>query len=195
MAMTAALLMLVGAAAALTALIVVHLLPTGLNPLRDPVSQYGITRYRGWYWAAAGGAAVAGVGGALFFSLIDTVIAKVTVILLVGFFVARALIGFFPMDEPGEATTRRGRTHNLLATLAFASVTAAAFTAAGALHDGGFADAAGWSPVLGVVMAVGAVGLVLGRRLRGIFGLAERLIYVGFIAWFVLIGVLALGGR
>ena len=189
----AALLLLAGAAIALLSLVVAHLLPTGLNPLRDPVSQYGITRYRGWYWSAAGGAALAGVGGVLFFAPTGTGIALVTVVLLAVFALARAAIGFFPMDAPGSARTGTGRTHNLLATAAFASVTAAAFTGAGALHDAGFPDASAWSTACGAVMAVGTVGLLVTRRARsGLFGLAERLIYVGFLAWFFLLGALAL---
>ncbi|MDN3494898.1 DUF998 domain-containing protein [Planococcus sp. APC 4015] len=190
----AAVLLLVGTGITLVSLIVVHLLPTGLNPLRDPVSQYGITRYRGWYWSAAAGAALAGVGGAVFFAPTSSTIAIVTVVLLVMFAVARALIGFFPMDAPERAATRAGRLHNLLATAAFASVTAAAFTGAGALRDAGFADASVWSTVCGAIMALGTVGLILATRagLRAFFGLAERLIYVGFLAWFVLLAVLAL---
>lgn len=52
----AALLLFVGTGIALVSLIIVHLLPTGLDPLKDPVSRYGIIPYWGWYWAAAGGA-------------------------------------------------------------------------------------------------------------------------------------------
>ncbi len=39
------------------ALIMLHLLPTGYNPVRDAVSDYGVGRYRGWFWlqAVAGG--------------------------------------------------------------------------------------------------------------------------------------------
>ncbi|WP_157813896.1 MULTISPECIES: DUF998 domain-containing protein [unclassified Microbacterium] len=190
----AAVLLLAGVAIALLSLIVVHLLPTGLNPVRDPVSQYGITSYRGWYWSAAGGAAVAGIGGVLFFAPTGGVISTVTIVLLAVFAVARAAIGFFPMDAPGSGRTGTGRTHNLLATAAFASVTAAAFTGAGALHDAGFPDASAWSTACGVVMAVGAIGvLITARRERlGLFGLTERIIYLGFLAWFVLLGVLAL---
>jgi hypothetical protein len=191
---SAAILLIAGVVLALLSLIVVHLLPTGLNPMRDPVSQYGITRYRGWYWSAAGGAALAGVGGILFFVPTEGVISTVTIVLLVVFAVARAAIGFFPMDAPGVTRTRTGRIHNLLATAAFASVTAAAFTGAGALHDAGFPDASAWSTACGVVMAVGTFGmLITARRERpGLFGLAERIIYLGFLAWFALLGVLAL---
>ena len=190
----AAVLLLAGVVIALVSLVVLHLLPTGLNPLNDPVSRYGITRYRAGYWLAAGGAAVAGVGGVLFFAPTSGVISTVTIVLLVVFAAARAAIGFFPMDAPGSGRTAVGRAHNLLATAAFASVTAAAFTGAGALHDAGFPDASAWSTACGVVMAVGTLGLlVTARRARSVlFGLAERLIYLGFLAWFVLLGVFAL---
>jgi hypothetical protein len=191
----ASVLLLLGAVAALVSLVVVHVLPTGLNPLRDPVSQYGITSYRGWYRSAALSAALAGVGGVIYFAQVPGVAALITLILLVVFAAARALIGFFPMDAPGESRTGTGRLHNILATLAFAPVTAAAFVGAGALHDAGAGDLSIWSTLCGVVMAVGAVGLLLtarATRLRTFFGLAERLIYVGFIAWFILLGVAAL---
>jgi hypothetical protein len=41
------------------ALIVLHALPTGYNPIRDAVSDYGVGPYRGWFWlqAVAGGLA------------------------------------------------------------------------------------------------------------------------------------------
>lgn len=191
----ASVLLLVGAVGALVSLVVVHVLPTGLNPVRDPVSQYGITRYRGWYRAAALSAALAGVGGIISFAQVPGVAALITLILLVVFAAARALIGFFPMDAPGDTRSGTGRLHNLLATLAFAPVTAAAFVGAGALHDAGAGELSTWSTVCGVIMAVGAVSLLLTTRisgLRNLFGLAERLIYVGFIAWFILLGVAAL---
>lgn len=41
------------------ALIVLHVLPTGYNPIRDAVSDYGVGPYRAWFWlqAVAGGVA------------------------------------------------------------------------------------------------------------------------------------------
>ncbi|GAA1918486.1 hypothetical protein GCM10009775_08830 [Microbacterium aoyamense] len=188
----ASVLLLLGAGLTLVSLVVVHVLPTKLSPLRDPVSQYGITPFRGWYWSAAGGAAIAGVGGALLFSTIPGAIAIVTTVLLGVFAVARALIGVFPMDAPDAAKSRTGRTHNLLAFAAFASVTAAAFTGAGAIHDAGAPTLSTWSTIFGVIMALGTVGMILAAAipaLHGVFGLAERLIYAGFIAWFLTLGL------
>ena len=49
------------------ALIMLHLLPTGYNPVRDAVSDYGVGRYRGWFWlqAVAGGVGCLALGIAL----------------------------------------------------------------------------------------------------------------------------------
>ena len=49
------------------ALITLHLLPTGYNPVRDAVSDYGVGPYRGWFWlqAAAGGVGCLALGIAL----------------------------------------------------------------------------------------------------------------------------------
>ena len=49
------------------ALITLHLLPTGYSPVRDAVSDYGVGRYRGWFWlqAVAGGVGCLTLGIAL----------------------------------------------------------------------------------------------------------------------------------
>jgi len=162
----------------------------------DPVSQYHLTRYRPVILVLTLSAAVAGIGAILALSGMLGGAATVCIVLLVIFVVARALIPFLRMDPPGSATTAIGRLHNVLAFLAFGSAIAVAFVAGGALHDGGFAAQVTWSTVFGVVGAIGAVGLLVGliARRSALFGLFERLIYLGFIAWFLLIGVTALLG-
>jgi hypothetical protein len=47
------------AAVETAALIVLHVLPTGYDPIRDAVSDYGVGPYRPWFWlqAVAGGLA------------------------------------------------------------------------------------------------------------------------------------------
>lgn len=99
------------------------------------------------------------------------------------------------MAVPGSPVTTVGRLHNVLAFGAFGSAIAVAFVAGGALHDAGYSVQATWSTILGVVSAVGAVGLLVGRSARqaGMFGFFERLIYLGFIAWFLMIGFAAIG--
>jgi len=187
------LIALIAVAVTLVSLIVLHVAPTGLSPLRDPVSQYGISAFRALYATAAISAGIAGVGAILVVAGIPGSIA--TVILLAVFSAARIAIPFFPMDSPGWGATRTGRFHNVLAFLAFGSVTAAAFVGAGMLHDAGHPVTGLLSTVFGVIMAVGAVVMLISRvreRLRGVFGAAERLIYLGFIGWFIALGVSAL---
>ena len=180
------------------ALIALHVLPTGLSPRRDPVSQYALTKYAVGYRIATLAAAVAGASAAvLIATTLEGTASTIAVILLAVFALSRLLIGFFPMDAPDATKTGTGRTHNLLAFAAFGSLTAAAFVVAGAFHDAGFADLSTLSTALGVVMAVGAVGLFLAARiprLHAWFGAAERVIYVGFIVWFAAIAITTLAG-
>mgnify|MGYP003440962312 FL=1 len=191
-------LLLLATAATAAALIALHILPTGLSPLRDPVSQYALTTYSAGYRIATIAAAVAGASAAAIIATTLTgTAATVAVILLAVFALTRLVIGFFPMDAPGTPVTATGRLHNLLAFGAFGSVTAAAFVVAGAIHDAGDPGLAGASAWLGVVMAVGAVALFVTARVERAkrwFGAAERLIYVGFILWFAAIGVAGLVG-
>ncbi|WP_022901418.1 DUF998 domain-containing protein [Humibacter albus] len=186
----AAAVALVGALVTLVSLVVLHVLPTGLSPLRDPVSQYGITRYRAGYRVAAVAAGVAGLGMA---ALLGQATGRwsVPVVLLLVFALARILIAFFPMDAPGTPPTARGRVHLGLAIIAFFAVTVAAFL------DPGRSDVAGLGPITlacAILMALGTVGIVIARRSSGpsLFGLFERLIYAGFLAWFLVVGILVL---
>ncbi|HEX2856888.1 MAG TPA: DUF998 domain-containing protein [Propionibacteriaceae bacterium] len=174
-------------------LVALHVLPTGLSPMADPVSQYALTRFRAGYAMSAFSAAVAGAAAALILGGLPGGIPAAE--LLWVFAAARAVIPAFPMDDPAAEPTRRGRLHNLLATVAFAAVTAASFVAAGAMGPADGPGASTATLTAGTVMAIGAVGIVLCRRvvpIRRAFGLAERLIYLGFMAWFLVIAVLAL---
>ncbi|HEY0871076.1 MAG TPA: DUF998 domain-containing protein, partial [Acidothermaceae bacterium] len=93
------------------AIAVLHVLPTGLSPAHSAVSQYGITRYRLGYrvqtiaFAVAGGAAAAGLAEAV------PGRAPALIALLTVFVVARAIISWYPMDEPGGEPTNHGRMH------------------------------------------------------------------------------------
>jgi hypothetical protein len=199
MTVLAAVVALAGAVVALASLVVLHVLPTGLSGRRDPVSQYGITRFRAGYRTAAVAAGVAGIGVAALLGQAEGRWSVAGVLLLV-FAAARLLIPFFPMDAPGAAGTSRGRMHLVLADVAFGTVIIAAYRAAavpGDVRIGALEPRvqAGVALLCAIVMSIGVVGLVLGRaapRLLALFGLFVRLIYVGFLAWFVVVGILVL---
>ncbi|WP_368499182.1 DUF998 domain-containing protein [Herbiconiux sp. A18JL235] len=184
---------LIAIAVATLALIALHLLPTGLSPLRDPVSRYGITRFKSGYATAAFGAGIAGIGSLIAVAALPGSLP--TVVLLAVFAAARILIPFFPMDAPEASKTTTGRVHDLLAVLAFGGVIAAMFVAAGMLHDAGLTAAGLVATIGGVVGVVGTLLMLVSRRsprLAWGFGFGERLIYLAFIVWIAVLGTSAL---
>ena len=188
----ASVILLIASVALVAILVTLHVLPTGLSPLRTPVSQYAITRYGAGYRAATIAAAVAGSAFAVVMQTASAgVAALITAVLLVVFALSRLLIGFLPMDAPGAAPTRSGRAHTVLAFTTFGSVTAAAFVAGGVFHDVGRPELAAFSTAMGAVMAVGTLAMVVARR---VYGFGERVIYVGFIAWFIGVAIAMLIG-
>ncbi|MES2169948.1 MAG: DUF998 domain-containing protein [Actinomycetota bacterium] len=183
---------IVGVAVTIASLGYLHIAPTGLSPIRNAVSEYGISPYRRWYRVATIALGIAGLATALILQLAlrGTLPA---VILLIIFGVARLLISWSPMDAAGAARTRTGRIHNLLAIAAFATATAAGFLAAGPIaadpHWAGFSPAA---TVFTWVMAVGSAGVILATAsapLRRLFGVFERTIYVGIIGWITVLAI------
>ena len=80
------------------ALITLHPLPTGYNPVRDAVSDYGVGPYRWWFWLQG----VAGVGclalGIALAQLHPFTLTEVAVAPIVTA-VARLLIPFFATDQ------------------------------------------------------------------------------------------------
>jgi hypothetical protein len=179
---------LVGIALAVAALIYLHVAPTGLSPLRNPVSQYGITAQRRGYrvatisLGAAGAATAVGIGTALRGNGVSVVVA-----LLAVFAVARGIISWFPMDAPGSPRTSTGQTHGLIAIVTFAAATIAALRLGQILSRGGpWQGLAATSLALGWVMVVSIAGLFLTRRsadLRRYFGAIERVLYLAIIGW------------
>lgn len=186
----AASLIAAGVAVGVGALAALHILPTGLSPLSNPVSQYGISDYKLGYRIQTIAYGVAGVGAAIGVTTLPGASALVVVLCSL-FAAARLAISWFPMDAPGAAPTATGRRHGILGITAFISVGLAATQLSRALNhhhaDGTFA---GTSGVLALVILVGLLAMTLERRLGArLFGLAERLSYLAMTAWLVLLAV------
>jgi hypothetical protein len=179
---------LVAVVGAVASLAWLHLQPTGLSPLRNAVSQYGITPFRAGYrvatiaFGAAGLALAIGIDRAISASGRTSV-----VVLLVVFAAARGAISWFPMDAPGLPRTPTGMAHGLLAFAAFASVAAAAFELGHALaHATRWHSLEGVSTALGWAMLACLLGVWLARAhpaVRALFGAIERGFYICAIAW------------
>jgi len=186
-----ALLALAGVVASLAYL---HLAPTGLSPVHNAVSQYGITAFRAGYRAATIAFALAGLALAAGLASAISGHGRVQVVaLLVIFAVARALISWFPMDAPGAQRTSSGRAHGWLAIAAFGAATLAALRLGTVLSR-----AARWhsfapvSVALGWLMVALLVAMALARSVPAVrdrFGAVERAFYLAAIAWFAVFGV------
>ena len=190
-ALVGACLVVAGLVSGVGALVVLHLCPTGLSPLRNAVSQYGITAYRGGYRVQTLSYAVAGLGAVLGLSSYGGEVGPVVACCAV-FALARGAISWFPMSPPGGPPAKSGPYHAVLALAAFLAVAVAADELAGLLrHDDVHATIATASHDLALAMLLVFIAMGLSRRAGGgTFGLVERVFYLCMTAFFVLVAFL-----
>jgi hypothetical protein len=191
---------LAATAAAIGMLAYLHAAATGLSPVRNAVSQYGISSHRWGYRAMTVSMGVAGaaLGIALHAVLRGTGVAEILVLVAV-FSVARLAISWFPMDAPGTERTTTGTAHGLLAIATFLSAATAAIRLFRVLElHAAWDTLASLSRGLGWAMVVCIGGLVLTRfapELRRGFGAIERALYVAIVAWLIVLGVACATGQ
>ncbi len=194
----AGIIALVALAATVASLVWLHLQPTKLSPIRDPVSQYGITGYRGGYRAATVAFGAAGLALAVGISQALGTRGLAAVILLVVFAITRLVISWFPMDVPGTKWTRTGWTHFALAFVAFGSVLAAADVLGAVLsHPGTWHALSPVSMALGYAITASLALFGLGQTvpaLRARLGAFERTFYLFAITWCAVFAVACAAG-
>lgn len=191
----AAIVTLAASGIALVTFVVLHVLPTGLRALHDPVSQYGISRYRFGYRILTVTLGIAGCAAAVAVLRRYPPSGRVTiVVLLVVFGVLRLVISWWPMDAPRSRPTSTGRAHLLLAIGAFVAITLATQQMRRSVQS---ADTFAHAYAVALIVAmwfdiVGLVGLVITRRLQATpryFGAAERLVYAGIFVALIASGI------
>jgi hypothetical protein len=169
-------------AVATVLLLGLHAMRTGLRPVGDAVSDYGTTRahagYRAMVVALGAGAIVLAAGLARTTDAGD-------LFWLWPYGASRIAIAWFMTDRDPAHVTPEGRIHWLLAAIAFTSIAFAA-------SDIRWTGAPGVVAPLGYAVAATA-GVTLVTRvvlpLRGVFGLAERLLYASSIAWLLVAAI------
>ena len=184
-------------AVAVGALVILHVLPTGLSPMHNAVSQYGITRYRLGYRVQTISFGVAGAAAAVGLAKAAPGRARALIALVLVFAIARLVISWFPMDEPGGERTNRGRMHGLIAIVTFLAIAAAARRLGTVAQQvPGWSTLSTVSSVIAWLMVASLVAMmVVGRSARinrsspSYFGAVERGFYVAIVAWLVLVGV------
>ena len=158
-----------------------HALPTGLDPVRDAVSDYGTTGFHAYYRAMV---VLLGLGAALLAVGLGRNTDADSLIWLWLFAGSRMAIAGFMTDRDPPPFTTEGRIHWLLAAVAFTSIALAG-------SDIDWDGAPGALAPLGTAVAVAAIatlGTRIIRPLRRVFGLVERLLYCAFLAWLVVAG-------
>jgi hypothetical protein len=162
--------------AASLALVRLHLTPTGLDPVRDAVSDYGTTPFHMLYRAQA---VLVGVAAILVAARLGDRTDATGLGWLSAFGATRIAIAAFMTDRPRTPATTAGRLHAALAVAAFTTIAVAGTTvrwsAMPAILDG-----------LGTAIAAAAVLTLVTAALpplRRVFGAAERLLYLTFLAW------------
>jgi Protein of unknown function (DUF998) len=180
MTSTFALLALILVLAAGLVLIRLHTLPTGLDPRRDAVSDYGTTSFHIYYRVMV---VLLGLGAAcLALALHDSGDVRTRGLIWLWIFAAsRILIAGFMTVHPGRKVTVEAQIHWLLAAAAFTSIAFAAPTISKDLDLG--------HTVAAVVVASAVATLVtrVVRPWRSVFGLVERLLYISFLAWLIVV--------
>lgn len=177
------------------ALLLLHLLPTGYDPIHDAVSDYAIGRYRLGFWVFATSGAVSGLALAIALSQSNPPKPTLAIAMLLLSGAARLLIPLFPTDQGGgRFQTVKGTVHMVLAIAIFASIAVAASSLGGTLgHEPAWSSVkglvAGWLPWAITATAVATGLAIAGPRLQRIFGLVERLYYLSSIAWFLVVSV------
>ena len=152
---------------------------SGLDPLRDAVSDHGTTPLHRVYrlQVVAFGAAALLLLAALLASDID--VRTVGLVWLGVYGVARIAIALFMIDHGADEPSREGRIHLLLATLAFTAIAVSA-VAIGADLEGVF-ETLGWI-VVAAALATGLFRVV--PPLSRWFGAVERVLYAATV-WFI----------
>lgn len=159
-----------GSVICLASIVLLHFLPTGYDPIRNAVSDYGVGRYRIWHGIAVVSLAAAGFATAIASSEGIRPEPASVIAFLSEFTIARILIPLFPTDLEGQPHTRTGRVHWVLAIVSFGSLAAAA----GSFKGTGLDAVIGWVVVCTAVLTI---LMLCVRRFRRIFGLVERLFY------------------
>jgi Protein of unknown function (DUF998) len=182
--MTAALVGLICVAASGVILIALHFLPTGLDPIRYAVSDYGWTSYQLGYRTMV---VLQGAGAILIAVGLGQETDAEALGWLYVYGVVRLLIAGFMTDrEPAglRSLTWTGRIHMLLAGTAFASIAVAA----------SHLDWTGKPAVLGplgwvvTVTAIATGAALVVRQIRRVaLGVIERSHYAAAITWLIVV--------
>ena len=168
-------------------LIALHIVPTKVQPVRDPVSLYGTTRYSLLYRVQVVAAGICALCLLVALEGQQIAVPVVGLVMLGCYGVARLIIAAFMMDRPGEERTRTGQAHWLLAIVAFTAIAVAVGTITPRIVSSVlwhqlqlFLFLADYVTIISALLFIAVRLMPVLRRLTG---LIERGIYLGSLCW------------
>ena len=171
-------------------LLALHFVPSGVNPLRDPVSLYGTTRYSVLYRVQAIASGLCALCLLLALAGQQTNLPVVGLLMLAGYGIARICIATFMMDAD-EKRTRTGILHIILAAVAFTTIAIAVGMLTAPLLSSPLWNAL--RDYLSLTVYVTIISAILFLLIRSLpilqrfTGLIERGIYLGALCWLGLV--------
>ena len=189
-----ALISLLGSLVYVTVVAALHVLPTGYNPARNAVSDYGVGQYAPLFRVSlwAGSIAVAALPVGLALGVGAPPLASSDLVFLGLVAVSRVGESLFPTTVEGERLTRTGAFHYVFAIVTFGFT----YTAISGLtpvlvklhpwhSDKGLLTWLAGATLVGLILVVAT----LLPRLRRVFGLCERFFLLVTYAWLVLVAL------
>lgn len=171
-------------------LLALHLVPSGVNPVSNPVSLYGTTRFSKLYRVQAVASGICALCLLLALEARQSNLPQFGLVMLGCYGIARICIAAFMMDALGKRTST-GSIHIILAAVAFTGIAIAVGVLTTSLLSSPL-----WSELsvflslaeyLAIISALLFLLVSLFPTLRSFTGLTERGIYLGALYWLGLV--------
>jgi len=109
-----AIISLITTAIFVLAILILHILPTGVNPLISGISFYALSRYGYLFGLAIILIGISGMALSLaLWPVVGSTAGRIGLLLLIAWGLTTILAGLFPLDAPGAAPTLSGKIHTM----------------------------------------------------------------------------------
>ena len=186
-----ALLALVGIAVKFLTIVALHFLRPDVNPLLEPISNYGVGPY-GFLLTVADIGSVLGTLAlvfGLYLGIRPPGRSYVGLFLLALYGVSELLAGIFPIDVGGEATTA-GTIHNIVGNISFFCFPIAAILLSLRMgKDEQWRSFRRPALALSIVVVLTAILTIAGFNLGIGFGVTQRVANVAVLVWMLMVAL------
>jgi hypothetical membrane protein len=190
-AMFLALLALVGIAVKFLSIAALHFLRPDVNPVLEPISNYGVGPY-GFLLTVAdigSGLATLALVIGLYLGIAPPARSYIGLFLLGLYGVAELLSAFFPIDV-GEETTMAGTIHNIVGNISFFCFPIAAILVSLRMgRDERWRSLRRPALALSIVVVLTVILTIAGSNLGTGFGVTQRIANVAVLVWMLVVAL------